>query len=78
VAETNDVIELRPKPAAALSWVEQAAKEVVELEAAAKADPKTFHGNRVRGMGAGLARVKALLPAVKKLEQALAQLDRLL
>jgi hypothetical protein len=78
VAETNDVIELRPKPAAALSWVEQAAKEIDELEAAAKAGPKVFFGNRVLGMGAGLARVHALLPAVKKFEQALGQLNRVL
>jgi hypothetical protein len=77
VTETNDVIELHtPKPAPVLSWVEQAAKEVVALEVAAAASPKVFFGNRVLGMGGGLLRVKTLLPAVKKLEQALAHLDR--
>jgi hypothetical protein len=74
----SEVIELHtPKPAA-LSWVEQAGKEIAELEAAAKADPKEFFGNHVRGMGAGLSRVKALLPAVKNLEAALNQLNRVL
>jgi hypothetical protein len=74
--ETNDVIELRPTPAPVLGWLEQGAKEVVALEAAAQASPKAFFGNRVLGMGEGLARVKALLPAVKSLERALDRLNR--
>ena len=74
----TDVIELHPKPAATLSWVELAGKEITELQAAAKADPKAFFGNRQRGMGDGLARVKALLPAVKNFEQALSALNRVL
>lgn len=77
MAETNDVIEIYRKPAPALSWIEQAGKEITALQEAAK-DPKTFYGNRVRGMGAGLARVKALLPAVKNLEQALSAINRVL
>lgn len=60
------------------AWVDQAQSEMVELEAAAKADPKVFHGNHVRGMGEGLARVKALRGAVKNLELALGRLDRVL
>lgn len=74
----SEVIELHtPKPAV-LTWVEQAGAEITALQAAAKAGPKVFFGNRVRGMGAGLARVHALLPAVKNLEQALGQLNRVL
>ena len=74
---TNDVIEHRPQPAA-LSWVDAAKREIDALQEAAKADPKTFFGNRVRGMGDGLTRVKALLYAAKDIEQALSQLNRVL
>lgn len=60
------------------NWIEQATAEVVTLQAAAKENPKEFFGNRVRGMGEGLQRVKALLPAAKKLQQSLSDLDRVL
>jgi hypothetical protein len=60
------------------NWVEEATAEVEALKTAAKADPKTFFGNRVRGMGDGLSRVRALLFASKDIEQALSQLNRVL
>ena len=60
------------------NWVDEANKEIRELQAAAKADPKRFFGNRVRGMGDGLTRVRALLFASKNIEQALGQLQRVL
>ena len=66
-------IDHEPKP---LTWVEQANNEIAELQQAAKADPKAFFGNRVRGMGDGLTRVRALLYASKNIEQALGQLNR--
>ena len=74
----SDVIELHtPKPSPALSWVDVANKEIAGLQEAAK-DPKKFFGNRVVGMGEGLARVKALHYAAKNIEQALSALNRVL
>jgi hypothetical protein len=55
-----------------------AINEAAGLEAAAKESPKTFHGNRVLGMGAGLARVKVLRQSVKSLLQTIEALDRVL
>jgi hypothetical protein len=72
-AVTNAALNIEPQP---LSWVEQANKEIAELQEAAKADPKAFYGNRQRGMGEGLARVTALLRATKGMTQALNGLDR--
>lgn len=60
------------------NWVEDANREVVELQAAAKDSPKDFFGNRQRGMGAGLARVKALRTTANNIKQALDALDRVL
>jgi len=75
----SEVLDFQiPRSAATLSWVEQAGAEITALQAAAKADPKAFHGNRVVGMGPGLGRVKSLLPAVKNIEAALNQLNRVL
>ena len=75
--ETGEMLEAaRPKPAP--SWVEMANKEIRELQAAAKDDPKGFFGNRVRGMGDGLSRVKALLGSAKSIERALSDLNRVL
>lgn len=64
------------KPKATPDWVAAANAEIAELQAAAAADPKAFFGNRVRGMGDGLTRVRALLYASKNIEQALGQLNR--
>lgn len=73
LAEIQEQVASAPK-----SWVQIANEEIAELQESAKADPKTFFGNRVRGMGAGLSRVKALLYASKNIEQALSQLNRVL
>lgn len=59
-------------------WTERASAEIAKLQAAAADHPKEFYGNRARGMGTGLSRVKALHSAVKNLEQALGQLNRVL
>lgn len=77
MTQTTDVIELRPKPAA-LTWVEMALNEAAGLEAAAQANPKAFHGNRVIGMGAGLSRVKSLRQSLKSLLHTIEVLDRVL
>lgn len=77
MSKSAHVLELKHEPAP-LSWVEQAAKEITELQEAAKADPKAFFGNRSRGAGDGLTRVKALLPVVKNIEQGLSALNRIL
>lgn len=75
----SEIVELhKAQVKAPPNWVEQANKEIAELQEAAKADPKTFFGNRVRGMGDGLTRVRALLYASKNIEQALGQLNRVL
>jgi hypothetical protein len=75
--ETGEMLKRVGAPAP-LSWVEQANNEIAELQAAAVADPKAFFGNRVRGMGEGLTRVKALLYASKNIDAALVQLNRVL
>jgi hypothetical protein len=58
------------------NWVEEANREIAELQEAARANPKEFYGNRARGMGYGLTRVTALLYASKNITQALNGLDR--
>jgi hypothetical protein len=75
MSETTELLKAQA-PKAAPSWVELANREIAELQAAAAVDPKTFYGNRQRGMGEGLARVGALLRTVKGLEQALNGIDR--
>ena len=79
---SNHILERRTptaaEPAAVLSWPEQAIAEGAELDAAAKASPKTFYGNRVLGTGAGLARVKVLRRTLKSLLQTIEALDRVL
>jgi hypothetical protein len=60
------------------NWVDDAKQEVTALQAAKAADPKVFFGNRVRGMGEGLARVKALRKPAADIAAALADLDRVL
>jgi hypothetical protein len=78
MTEDFGMIELRSKTAPPPTWIEMANHEIAELQEAAKANPKEFFGNHVRGQGDGLTRVKALLPTVKKLEQALSELNRVL
>jgi hypothetical protein len=58
------------------SWIEDATTEIETLKTAAKANPKAFWGNRSIGTGEGLQRVRALLPAVQKLNVALGDLNR--
>jgi hypothetical protein len=75
VSEMAELIRAIP-PKQGPSWVEQASAEIAELQAAQKASPKDFHGNRARGIGAGQARVTALLRAARSITQALNDLDR--
>lgn len=77
MSTTDEIIEYVANPAN-LNWVDAARKEITELEVSAAADPKVFFGNRPRGMGKGLERVKTLAPVLKELAQALNKLDRVL